>query len=337
VKFGIFDHMDSGDRPLGLHYAQRLALIEAYDRLGFHAYHVAEHHSTPLGMAPSPSVFLAAAAQRTTRLRLGPLVYTLSLYQPLRLIEEICMLDQLSGGRFELGIGRGISPIELALYGVDPKKAQELFEEVQAIVLKGLTSPRLDHEGKHYRFANVPMTLAPVQRPHPPLWQGTNNPDSIAEMARLGANTGHNLPPAQARICTDAYRAAWAEARKDRATLPLMGVTRHIVVAPTDEAALRIARRCYLRWHENFYTLFREYNQRPRLIYPDTFDEMMARGEAAAGTPATVHRLLRRQIEESGINYLFCRFAFGDMTHDEALRSIELFAAEAMPALADIE
>jgi alkanesulfonate monooxygenase SsuD/methylene tetrahydromethanopterin reductase-like flavin-dependent oxidoreductase (luciferase family) len=329
--------MDSSDRPLGVQYAERLALIEAYDRLGFHAYHVAEHHSTPLGMAPSPSVFLAAAAQRTTRLRLGPLVYTLSLYHPLRLIEEICMLDQLSGGRFELGIGRGISPIELGLYGADPSQAQPVFEEVLAILLKGLTSPRLDHDGKYYRFANVPMQLAPVQRPHPPLWCGTNNPDSAAEIARLGANIGHNLPPAQARICTDAYRAAWAAAGRDGAALPFMGITRHIVVAPTDDEALRIARRAYLRWHDSFYTLFRAYKQRPRLIYPDTFDEIMARGEAAAGAPATVRKLLRDQVEQAGVNYLFCRFAFGDMTLAEATRSIELFAAEIMPALAAMQ
>ena len=79
VKFGVFDHMDQGDLPLGRQYEERLRLIEAYDRGGFHAYHLAEHHATPLGMAPSPSVFLAAVAQRTKRLRFGPLVYTLSL------------------------------------------------------------------------------------------------------------------------------------------------------------------------------------------------------------------------------------------------------------------
>src|ERR1700679_2295890 len=133
LEFGVFDHLDDNGIPLAELFETRLKLTEQYDRAGFRAYHIAEHHSTPLGMAPSPSVFLAAAAQRTTRLRLGPLVYTLSLYHPLRLIEEICMLDQISGGRLDLGIGRGISPIELGLYGVEPKHAQDLFEEVLAI------------------------------------------------------------------------------------------------------------------------------------------------------------------------------------------------------------
>jgi alkanesulfonate monooxygenase SsuD/methylene tetrahydromethanopterin reductase-like flavin-dependent oxidoreductase (luciferase family) len=104
MKFGVFDHLDRDEQTLRDYYGARLQIIEAYDRLGFYAYHVAEHHATPLGMAPSPSVFLAAVAQRTRRLRFGPLVYALPLYHPLRLIEEICMLDQMSGGRLEIGL-----------------------------------------------------------------------------------------------------------------------------------------------------------------------------------------------------------------------------------------
>jgi alkanesulfonate monooxygenase SsuD/methylene tetrahydromethanopterin reductase-like flavin-dependent oxidoreductase (luciferase family) len=104
MKVGVFDHMDRAGADLGRQFEERLKLIELYDRAGFHAYHLAEHHATPLGMAPSPSVFLAAVAQRTKRLRFGPLVYTVNLYHPLRLIDEICMLDQMSGGRLELGI-----------------------------------------------------------------------------------------------------------------------------------------------------------------------------------------------------------------------------------------
>src|SRR5881296_3061874 len=80
MKFGVFDHMDRNGLPLGQQYEDRLKLIEGYERAGFHCYHLAEHHATPLGMAPSPSVFLAAAAQRTGRIRLGPLVYLLPLY-----------------------------------------------------------------------------------------------------------------------------------------------------------------------------------------------------------------------------------------------------------------
>ena len=122
VTFGVFDWIDRGKAPLRqLHqlYAERLQLLEAADAAGFFCYHLAEHHATPLGMAPSPALFLTAAAQRTQQIRLGPLVYLLPLYHPLRLIEEVCMLDHLSEGRLELGIGRGVSPYELGYFDVD--------------------------------------------------------------------------------------------------------------------------------------------------------------------------------------------------------------------------
>ncbi len=119
ASFGMFDHVDRSDEPLGALYEHRLKLVEAAEAAGFRTYHVAEHHATRLGMAPSPGIFLAAVAQRTRRIRFGPLVYLLPRYTPLRLIEEIAMLDQMSGGRFELGVGRGISPYELAYCGID--------------------------------------------------------------------------------------------------------------------------------------------------------------------------------------------------------------------------
>src|ERR1700682_4902800 len=110
MKFAVFDHLDRSGPDLGRQYEDPLRLTEIYEWAGFHAYHVAEHHGTPLGSAPSPGLFLAAVAQRTTRLRFGPLAYPLGLYHPLRLIEAICMLDVMSGGRLRVGVGRGAPP-----------------------------------------------------------------------------------------------------------------------------------------------------------------------------------------------------------------------------------
>jgi alkanesulfonate monooxygenase SsuD/methylene tetrahydromethanopterin reductase-like flavin-dependent oxidoreductase (luciferase family) len=117
MRIGVFDHMDRGDTPLPQFFEERLKLCEMYDRAGFYGYHVAEHHATPLGMAPCPGVWLAAIAARTKRLRFGPLVYLLPLYHPIKLLEEICMLDQMSGGRMMLGVGRGISPSNWVITG----------------------------------------------------------------------------------------------------------------------------------------------------------------------------------------------------------------------------
>ena len=167
MEFGIFDHLDRSDLPLNQYYEARLKLIEAYERAGFYAYHVAEHHSTPIGLAPSPSVFLSAIAQRTKRLRFGPMVYALPLHHPLRLIEEICMVDQISGGRLEIGFGRGSSPTEVKFYGQDPARAQDIYTE-GSLILHGLTHKKLTFEGKYFSFKHIPMELEPLQKPHRP-------------------------------------------------------------------------------------------------------------------------------------------------------------------------
>ena len=172
MKFGVFDHMDAAGVPLAQQIEERLRLVEAYDRGGFHAYHLAEHHCTPLGYAPSPGVFLSAVAQRTQRLRFGPMVYLLPLYHPLRLIEEICFLDHMSGGRFELGIGRGVSPIEVGFYGIDAADGRARYVETLEVIRQGLASDVLTFQGKYFAFHNVPMVTRPVQRPHPPCGTG---------------------------------------------------------------------------------------------------------------------------------------------------------------------
>ena len=172
MKFGIFDHIDDAGMPLGQLYADRLTIAEAYDRAGFYGYHVAEHHTTPLGAAASPALIFAALAQRTKKLRFGPMVYLLPFYHPLRLIEEVCMLDQMSGGRFQLGVGRGVSMYETAAYGLDFAKTQAMYHEAFQVLLQGPDVGRADFHGEFYKFDKLPMVLKPVQKPHPPLWYG---------------------------------------------------------------------------------------------------------------------------------------------------------------------
>src|SRR5258708_28133157 len=168
MEFGVFDHLDRDDEALGAYCRARLHIIEAYDRLGFYAYHVAEHHATPLGMGPGASVFLPAVAQRTRRLRFGPLVYALPLYHPLRLIEEICMLDQLSGGRLEIGFGRGSSPSELIYYGQDPDQSQKIYAEAPELVVKGLTQRSLTFHREVFPVEGGPREVQPLPEPQPP-------------------------------------------------------------------------------------------------------------------------------------------------------------------------
>jgi alkanesulfonate monooxygenase SsuD/methylene tetrahydromethanopterin reductase-like flavin-dependent oxidoreductase (luciferase family) len=335
MKFGVFDHLDRAAVSLTRQYAERLELIEAYDRAGFYAYHVAEHHATPLGMAPSPSVFLACVAQRTTRLRLGPLVYQLSLYHPIRVYEEICMLDHLSNGRLELGVGRGVSPHELAYYGTDPAEAQARYFETYAILMQMFAGKTLSYDGKFHRFKDTPIEIEPVQRPHPPLWYGAVDAAGAAWAAKNAINIVCNVPAPAIRPMRERYLAEWTAAGRDLAELALIAMNRYIVVADSDQAAIALARRAYQCWHASFYRLFELHGTRPHnATYPETFDLAQDQGYAVAGTPDTVREALAAQIKTAGINYLVCRFAFGDLTLIEARHSLNLFARHVMPALA---
>jgi alkanesulfonate monooxygenase SsuD/methylene tetrahydromethanopterin reductase-like flavin-dependent oxidoreductase (luciferase family) len=332
MEFGVFDHLDRTGASPPDYYEDRLKIAEAYDRSGFYAYHLAEHHATPLGMAPSPNLFLAALAQRTRRLRFGPMVFVLPLYHPLRLIEEICMLDQLSGGRLELSFGRGASPLEIEYFGVDPRDAQDIYAEAVELITLGLTKKTLDFHGKFFSFDNVPMVLEPAQKPFPPLWYGVHSPDSAARAARRALNVVDLDPTAETRVAIDSYRATWRSLH-GAAPLPKLGLGRFIVVAETDAEALRLARRAYPAWHDSFTYLFRLQGRPQSHPRPPDFDSLMARGQGVAGSPATVKDFLSRQLAETGCTYVVGQFAFGDLTLGECLRSIGLFASEVMPAL----
>ena len=337
MKFGVFDHLDASGAPLAEFYEHRLRLAEAYDRIGIHALHIAEHHATPLGMSPSPSVFLSAVAQRTKRLRMGPLVYTLALYHPLRLADEICMLDQLSGGRFELGVGRGVSPIEIEYFGFDPAKSQAMYLEAYQVILQALRGGTLSFEGSYYRFKDVPLQLAPLQRPHPPIWYGLSNPESAEFAADNKFNVVSNAAPKSVRVITDRYRAQWAKKGNDAKKIPFIGMARHVVIAATDAEAMKLARRAYARWWEGFIYLWRMRGIKPPFTtYTEDFDAILKNGQAIVGSPDTVRETIASQAKDAGLNYFLLRFAFGDLTLQESMRSVDLFASLVKPALEEI-
>lgn len=334
MKIGVFDHMDSNFRSVSELYNTRLNLVEQYDRAGFYAYHLAEHHATPLGLAPSPAVFLAAVAQRTKRLRIGPLVYILSLQNPLRAYEDICMLDQISGGRVELGLGRGISPIEIGYYGVDPNEAPGIYQEAAAIVLTAFTTDSLTFHGKYFHFQDCPLEITCVQKPHPPLWVGVGNREAVVRAAKSGINMVCSDTPARVRLLTDCYREEWNTLGKQPNDLPIMGMNLHVVVADTEGEATKIAKPAYERWRASLHYLWDKQGvplpgQGRRL----NFEEAIHAKSCIVGTPQTVHDILYEQIEQAGINYLLCRFAFGDLAYECSARSVELFASQVMPHL----
>jgi alkanesulfonate monooxygenase SsuD/methylene tetrahydromethanopterin reductase-like flavin-dependent oxidoreductase (luciferase family) len=337
IQFGIFDHIERrGDTLDGL-FAGRFELLREYDAAGFYCYHVAEHHATPLGMAPSPGLFLAAAAQCTSRIHLGPLVYLLPLYNPLRLVSEISMLDHISEGRLEVGVGRGVSPFELAYYGISFMDSREIFEEALEVVVAGLRNERLSHRGRHYRFDGVPMELRPKQSPHPPFWYGVSSPESLMLAARRGMHMVGGGPIPVLKELTAAYRAEVAR-HKGRAedlnphvAEPTVGAIRHVYVAGDEREIEQIARPAYRVFYQNITKLWRDFRTLPD--YGFTPDLAVARKHdvAIVGTVEEVRDQVGQFFEQSGCNYLVLSFAWGGLNQDDSRRSLERFVTKVMP------
>jgi alkanesulfonate monooxygenase SsuD/methylene tetrahydromethanopterin reductase-like flavin-dependent oxidoreductase (luciferase family) len=195
----------------------------------------------------------------------------------------------------------------------------------------------LDFAGKHYTYDNVPIVLEALQKPHPPLWYGIGSPETTVWAAKHNVNLLTNRFASDARVLHDRFVAEWALAKKDPANFPFFGTSKHIVVADTDEEAVAICRAGHARWIYHNTLLFRQRNVKRHSATVEDFDEALARGIVFAGSPATVRDALVRFIEESGINYLACRLAFGDLTFEQSKRSLDLLASKVFPDLAELK
>jgi alkanesulfonate monooxygenase SsuD/methylene tetrahydromethanopterin reductase-like flavin-dependent oxidoreductase (luciferase family) len=332
LKYGIFDWLEHQEAvPLDQVFEQRLLMLEQADRTGFYAYHVAEHQGTPLSLDSSPSVFLAAATQRTTQLRLAPTVYCLPWYNPFRLYNEICLLDQLSKGRLEIGIGRGVSPIESAYYGVTSmEQGREMAAEALDVIVRACKSDKLDYSGKYYSYEGIELWNKPYQKPYPPLWYPTSNIESVPYVAKEGYSTSHNFAPndvAKPHIALYKEELAKHAGNPDRLNAhvkePLISNSRHIYVAPTDAEAIEQAGPAFDVWSEHISHLSGRFSDRPRDSL--ALQKRMDNGTALVGSPETVRKAIQEMVDETGINYFLGVFYFGDLPLDRVLRSMELF------------
>ncbi len=329
VEFGVIDHVDRQDEPIAKTYDSRLKLLELYDKAGFTTFHITEHHSTPLGLAPSPIVFLAAASRITQHIRFAPLVLIATLYNPLRLAAEICMLDHLTKGRFEIGTGRGVSGVELGFFNVREQDAPGMYGEAMEVVMAALTKDVVDFHGKYFDFTNVPIELKPYQLPHPPLWYATNSAESAAKAARQNMNIVTLVDSAEAAKVIAGYKDGWTKSHgASGKKMPRAGVTRFVYLADSDRHAQERGAFGSRKFYESLVYLWRKFN-----VSAMSLEEVIRSAEATliTGTPATVRAKIERDIEVSGANYYVPRFAYGNLTHEESVRSLELFTSEVMP------
>jgi alkanesulfonate monooxygenase SsuD/methylene tetrahydromethanopterin reductase-like flavin-dependent oxidoreductase (luciferase family) len=305
---------------------------------------VAEHHATPLNMVPVPGPYLGAVARETRRMRLGPLVYLLPLYSPLRLIEEIAILDHLSYGRLEVGVGRGVSPFELKYHKVEHDQSRDIFIDAFKCVSAGLTADTLNYSGTHFTYENVPIALRPLQQPHPAFWYGSSNEIGSTWAGEHGLHFVTLGPMATAKANINAFKAALAKrgrAAQPKAEFPggaAIGVQRHIFVADTAEEAKRFGKPAMDLHLKNLNWLRDKHGvtgltSRLNVARGADYEACVADGTVIAGTPEHVCAEIERQAAEMGINYLLTYLFLGSMSLADALRSLSLFSTEVMPKL----
>jgi len=333
IEFGIWDHFER--RPeisAGIQYQQKIALLQEAERLGFYCYHLAEHHLSPLDLAPSPNVFLAALAQATTRLHVGTLVHILPLYHPVRLVQELCMLDNLSGGRLEIGVGRGIRSVEHEWFGIIPSETRARHDEILEILVSAMSTGNLTHRGTYYNIQDALLDLRPTQEPYPPLWYAggtdfagthhlnflTRTPDPVVRYWQLVDEHGD-----------DPHRL------NQHVKVPLAGITKHVVIRHDEHEAMAIARRAWpvfqRNWHATSLNLPDGGNPRTN----DDFDSVLAEHtRLLIGTPTSVRTYIEaclERLQDRPSFYFAPAFQWGDVTYEESLESMRLFAEEVMP------
>ncbi len=347
MKVGLFDHVERADRPIATTLDERLAFAAAADEAGVYALHIAEHHATPLNMVPVPGIFLGAVARATKRMRLGPLVYLLPLYSPLRLAEEICILDHLSHGRLDVGVGRGVSPFELGYHKIAHADSRDIFIDAFDCLSAALSSDTFSYTGKNYTYTNVPMSLRPLQQPMPPFWYGSSNTTGATWAGEHGMHFAANGPTNFAKANIDAYKAALAKRGGPVVPKPefkggaAVGILRHVVIADTDAEAARIAKPS-IEHHLASLNYLRKLHSTPEVTVRgfvprgDTYEASIAEGSAIVGSPQSVLAQIKAQTATLGTNYLLAYFFFGKLILKDALRSLELFRTEVMPKIADL-
>jgi alkanesulfonate monooxygenase SsuD/methylene tetrahydromethanopterin reductase-like flavin-dependent oxidoreductase (luciferase family) len=348
MKLGVFDHLQKNDRPELSYqdlYARHLDMVEYLDQADFDYYFVAEHHFD-LGFAecPSAGAWMAAASQRTKQIRLGPLVYVLPLWHPVRVAEEVAFLDNVTGGRFECGIGSGIGKYAFSAYDASWDEKNDLTWEAYK-VLKGMWSnPRFSHQGKYFKVDNAELNIPLVQKPHPPLWMPTRSPESVAAAAAEGFSTVQWCPPKMdvVREIFDYFRETYHKT-KPAGPRPKVALMREIYVGETDKRAYEESKEHWIYfWHrvgggrayggygnENLANITREERKKELL----DVDNAIREGSFICGSPETVIAQIQKIARDAGADTFLGEFTFGALEHDKVMKSLKLFAERVMPEL----
>lgn len=351
MKYGLLyisDYRPEVHGSESRYYSDLLEEIELAEALGFEGVFFAEHYIGGYGF-PAPAVLATAAAQRTNRIRLGTGVALLPLTNPVQLAEQYAMVDVLSQGRLDFGIGRGVLKAEYDLFGIDEAESQERYQEALEVVRKTWTQHLMTHVGKHYQFYDIAPHPHPVQRPTPPIWAAcAASPESFAWAGAQGFNP--MLAPfafvdrSMLVKLLGIYWQARAEAGFDSRSVDVLGVY-HLYLDTSDAKAQEIGERHY----REYWKFFAKLNQKAGFTskaysrYRGSLDELLLATPykdldendcVMFGSPEHCAERLTRASKDFGITYPIFEVNFGGLGHEDAMRSIEMLAEQVMPKVA---
>lgn len=341
MKFALMLSVANTSTPdlVAEQYAEALSQVELAESLGYDSVWVAEHHFTSYIMLPAPLMFLAVAAQRTRSIRLGTAVLPLPFYHPLRLAEDVAMADQLSGGRLNVGIGRGYQPYEFVPLGTRIEDSVDRFEEILAILLAAWSGEQFSFSGRYYQVEPLTLVPRPLQRPHPPIWMASSTPRSISVAARRGflpLSTAGIHDPCELAAARSAYHQTLRDLGRDPATAPL-ATQRVVHVAPT-RAAAREAEEGAL-WAYRASVRYSSPTPPPPGAIADgspnpgepTREELARR--MLVGTPDDVAAQIEA-LQELGVTHFVCLMDLPGLDPLLVRRSMRLFAEQVAPRFA---
>jgi luciferase family oxidoreductase group 1 len=321
-------------------YARGIELAQAAETLGFRNVWLAEHHFSTYGYLSRPAQLATYIAAKTTRLRVGTAVIVVPLHHPLVVAEEIAMLDVLSGGRLDVGLGRGYQHYEFERFGLELDAGRQRWDESIDIIVKSFEGRPFSYEGKLFKIPETSLFPQPVQKPHPPVWITAQSPYALEAAVRRGFNVltgGFGMPVERLGEFGQLFARVVAEVKPPQP--PRVGVQRAVYVTDNVADAREAAEQA--RWNMRVTLSLRNHYERvengnaipvPAQTEPD-IDDLLDR-YLVIGTPDTCIRQIRRLRELVGITHFNCSFWFGDMGQARVLRSMERFAQEVMPAVA---
>ena len=339
MNIGTFLLMQSpAARPSEEVYARGIEQAQAAESLGFRNVWLGEHHFSTYGYLSRPVQLATYIAAKTTRLRVGTAVIVVPLHHPLLIAEEIAMLDILSGGRLDIGLGRGYQRYEFERFGLKLDAGGERWDESIDVLLKAFEGKPFSYEGKVFQIPETSVYPQPTQKPHPPIWITAQSAYAVEAAVRRGFNVltgGFGVPIERLAEFGNIFSRVVDEVKP--AKRPLVGVQRAIYVTKDDADAHEAADQA--RWNMRVTLSLRNNYERvengkavpvPGKTEP-TLDELLDR-YLVIGTPDTCIRQIKRVQELVGISHFNCSFWFGDISQARVLRSMELFSKEVMPA-----